>query len=150
MMNDKELVVKVAGFIIQPSVTGMNEVLGFLSVPGVPYRFVGGNVDYGEDIEEALLREIVEESGLNNLRIVRKLGIQNYYKEYIDANVERHDFLLVTSNTLPESWEHRVTGGGGDDGIVFRFKWLKTEEHELIDPEFRNYLNKEYIHELFC
>ncbi len=149
MMRDKELVVKVIGFIIQPNESGAYDILGFLSVPGVPYRLVGGNVDRGENLEEALVREIVEESGLKDLTIVRKLGIQKYYKEYIDANVERHDYLLTPNRTLPESWEHTVTGGGGDDGIVFRFKWLNRDEHEVIDPEFRNCLNKEYIQELF-
>ncbi|XID94903.1 NUDIX domain-containing protein [Paenibacillaceae bacterium WGS1546] len=149
MKPGKKLVIKVVGFIIQPNEKAENEILGFLSVPGVPYRFVGGNIDPGEAIEEALYREIEEESGLKGLRIVRKLGIQHYYKEFIDANVQRHDYLLMPTVKLPERWEHTGTGGGGDDGLVFKYKWLGKEEHGLIDPEFRDYLNKDYISELF-
>lgn len=78
-----------------------------MSVPGVPYRFVGGNVDPGEDLEDALFREIEEESGLKELQILRKLGTRQYYKEFIDANVERHDYLLTPLNILPKTWEHR-------------------------------------------
>lgn len=149
MKSGKKTVIKVVGYIIQPNEKSENEILGFLSVPGVPYRFVGGNVDPGEEIEDALFREVEEESGLKELKIIRKLGVRRYYKEYIDANVERHDYLLTPLNKLPEFWEHSGTGGGGDDGLVFRYKWLGKEDHRLIDPEFRDCINKEYIKELF-
>ena len=150
MKSDKRKVVKVAGFIIQPNENSEIEILGFLmNVPVAMYRIVGGNVDPGEKIEEALFREIEEESGLKNLRIIRKLGIQRYYKAYIDANVERHDFLLIPTDRLPDQWEHIGSGDGGDNGIVFKYKWLSRHEHHLVDPEFKGVLNKDYIPELF-
>lgn len=145
-LEGKRVVRKVAAFIIQPN---RKEILAFLSVPGVPYRFVGGNIEKDEGVVEALFREIEEESGLRELTTIRKIGIQRYYKAFIDANVERHDYLLMPAAELPERWDHTGTGGGGDDGLVFQFKWLKTGDLEHIDPEFRDYVNRELIPELY-
>ncbi|SYX83964.1 protein of unknown function [Paenibacillus alvei] len=63
--------------------------------------------------EEALYREMLEESGLTNLLLTMKLGVQYYYKAFIDSNVERHDFLAVPDRKLPEEWEYIGTGDGG-------------------------------------
>lgn len=149
MNPEAGFVQKAVGCIVRSNESGQHQLLGYLSDPGVPYRFVGGKVEAGEEPEAALLREIREESGLTGLTIVRKLGVQNYYKPYIAAYVVRHDYLLVPTMKLPERREHVVTGSGGDDGAVFRFEWLNSGEHDRIDPEFRDLVRDAYIPELF-
>lgn len=118
-------------------------------MPGVPYRFVGGNVDPGEGLIDALYREVMEESGLTNLSIVKKLGVQRYYKPFIDANVERHDYLLISNQILPDYWEHTGTGEGGDNGDVFNYQWITIDEIDLIDEEYQLQIRDEYRTDIF-
>ena len=142
---------KVAGFILRKNVKGQSELLvhEFGEDPSLPWRVPGGNVDEQELPEGALFREILEETGLEDLNIVRKLGIREYFKPYIQSNVERHDFLLAVPQNVPDSWEHEVTGGGGDTGAVFRFHWMGPEALERVDEEHRSYITPESIPELF-
>lgn len=149
MIPNKKLKRKVFGFIIQQNEEGDRSLLVYHCVPGVQYRFVGGNVDEGEELIEALYREIYEESGLEELTLVKKLGVQNYYKEFIDANVERHDYLLVPNKYLPQGWEHKCSGEGGDHGEVFRYQWITSNELDQIDIEFRNHVREEYKQDIF-
>ncbi|MNW49101.1 NUDIX domain protein [compost metagenome] len=149
MMTDKKLKKKVFGFIIQSNEEGDYSLLVYHCVPGVQFRFVGGNVDSGEELIDALFREIYEESGLNELTLVKKLGVQNYYKEFIDANVERHDYLLVSNKYLPQNWEHKCSGEGGDNGEVFKYQWITSDEIDQIDDEFRNHIKEEYKQDIF-
>ncbi|MEK4348001.1 NUDIX domain-containing protein [Paenibacillus sp. FSL P4-0184] len=65
---------KVYGFILQDNEVGEKTLLVYLNEPEVPFRLVGGNVDAGETEEEALFREIQEESGLKQFKLVKKIG----------------------------------------------------------------------------
>jgi len=104
MRPEKPLKKKAYGFIIQPNDKGEKSLLVYQNLSGAPYRVVGGNVDPGETEEEALFREVREESGLIDLRLIKKLGTHYYFKEFIDSNVERHDYLLIPESELPETW----------------------------------------------
>lgn len=142
---------KALAFILQPSSAGVPQLLfhSFTDSPDLPWRLLGGGVDAEESPEQALFRELEEETGLTHLTIVRKLGIQLYYKPYIQDNVERHDFLLRPQTPLPNSWSHTITGSGGDAGDIFDFHWLTADAKQAIDPEHGRYLTPEYIPEFF-
>jgi ADP-ribose pyrophosphatase YjhB (NUDIX family) len=112
---------KVYGFILQDNEVGEKTLLVYLNEPEVPFRLVGGNVDAGETEEEALFREIQEESGLKQFKLVKKIGTQYYYKDFIDANVERHDYLLIPETRLPEKWSFTGEGEGEDCGTIFNY-----------------------------
>uniref|UniRef100_UPI00403F8E94 hypothetical protein n=1 Tax=Paenibacillus sp. FSL K6-0276 TaxID=2921450 RepID=UPI00403F8E94 len=90
-----------------------------------------------------------EESGLKQFKLVKKIGTQYYYKDYIDANVERHDYLLIPETKLPEKWRFTGEGEGEDCGTVFNYQWIKQDEIYLLDKEFREYMSEKYIQELF-
>lgn len=149
MKANKPLKRKSFGFIVQTDPVGRKKLLVYSNVPGVQFRLPGGNIDPGDTAEVALFREILEESGLTNLLMTKKLGVQYYYKAFIDSNVERHDFLIVPDRKLPEEWEYIGTGDGGDRGSKFKYQWLTKEEIHLIDEEFRRDIIKSYLEELF-
>ena len=129
---------------------GVQELLvhSFAANPSLPWRFPGGGIE-GESIESGLIREIREESGLEGLNIIRKLGIQRYFKAYSGCYIERHDFLLKITSECPDNWEHTVHGSGNDSGEVFLFQWIRPELIYRIDPEHHKFLDAKHIPELF-
>ncbi|MXY48985.1 MAG: hypothetical protein F4Y38_06730 [Gemmatimonadetes bacterium] len=96
-----------------------------------------------------MYRELFEESGLGPLKLLRKLGVHRYYKEFIRSQVERHDFLLLAPNHTPDQWSHRVTGGDGDIKCIFSYRWLQKDEFDLLSDELTTFVTLEHIPELF-
>lgn len=100
--------------------------------PEAGIQVPAGTVEDGEAVEDALFREIAEESGLTNLSITRKLGEYIYFNEYKGENQERHVFLLTINHcVVAEQWTHIVTGGGEDEGLYFCYSWKPIETVHL-------------------
>ncbi len=142
---------KVAAFIVRINAQESGELLvhSFADEPSLPRRVPGGGVHLEETPEQAVQREILEETGLENLHLVRKLGVHHYYKAYIQADVERHDFLFFLATPAPNTWDHQVEGNGADAGANFRYDWVKAGQLDHIDEEFRRFITPNYLPELF-
>jgi 8-oxo-dGTP pyrophosphatase MutT (NUDIX family) len=115
----------------------------------LPLRFPGGGIDEDESIETALHRELKEEAGLADVKIIRKLGVVRYFKQYSQKFIERHDYLILADNTAKDRWSHEVAGSGSDAGEVFKFRWVSAEEFHLIDIELQKFVDESHIPELF-
>jgi 8-oxo-dGTP pyrophosphatase MutT (NUDIX family) len=84
-----------------------------------------GRLEAEEELEAALLREIAEESGLENVRVVGELpDFENHYKN----RYENHGFHVVVDGEGSDEWEHVVVGEGDDAGLTFYFRWVPIED----------------------
>jgi 8-oxo-dGTP diphosphatase len=151
MTEQSPLKRKVSAFILRKVPGSADQILvhSFVGDPTMLLRVPGGGIYEGEAVEEALFREIREETGLVNPRLLRKLGVDSYSKTFTQANIERHNFLLRVPGTMPDTWEHRATGLGNDVGKRFLYQWIGVEDLDLVDEEYRVYMTPENIPELF-
>lgn len=119
---------KVLAYITRKHL-GRDEILVFLhrDHPEAGLQVPGGTVDPGEDLVEAILREIFEESGLvfDKADIAQMLGETHYQRKDIPEINHRHYFLIRTKG-LAGSWAHTVHSSGADDGLVFLYSWMET------------------------
>jgi ADP-ribose pyrophosphatase YjhB (NUDIX family) len=79
-----------------------------------------GRLEHGETLEQGLLRELDEETGLRAVRIVRELPDFEAVYENFSQN---HAFHLVAEEELPETWRHEVHGDGTDTGLTHVCTW---------------------------
>ena len=87
-----------------------------------------GTCEPDERPEVAILREAHEETGLDNLRIVKYLGDTDYdLRPYADKIQHRHFFQLAVETPVPDQWVHIETSGGKGPGHPFKFYWLPIE-----------------------
>lgn len=108
-----------------------------------PYHIPGGGVDPGETPSEGVIREIEEESGLVGLVPTQYIG--QWIREEHDTILQRHFFLFYAPNSLPDHWEHMVTGTGDDAGIIYRYKWILPNEALRLHLIYHPYLNAKHL-----
>jgi 8-oxo-dGTP pyrophosphatase MutT (NUDIX family) len=78
-----------------------------------------GSVEPGEDLVEAVRREVLEETGLAETQVVRHLGRDEAF------GCERHFFHLLGGASAAERWVHweRHRSDGEAEPIAFELFW---------------------------
>jgi ADP-ribose pyrophosphatase YjhB (NUDIX family) len=82
----------------------------------------GGMLPF-EAIEAAALREVREETGLENVRYVEQVGFVEVPLEDPGGPSMTNFVHLEATSDGDASWEHRVTGEGDDLGMTFLCRW---------------------------
>lgn len=85
------------------------------------YQVPGGTVEENEAIEGALLREVYEESGLNDFDMIEKIG-ESWLRDEKNKTC-RFFYRLHINKNVPDTFEHKVSGNGEDAGLVFIYEW---------------------------
>lgn len=142
---------KAFAFVVDRGDDGNPRLLAFQFAdrPDLPLRLPGGNLEEGEAPEAGMRRELREEAGTGVCTVRRLIGVRHYWKEFIGAFVERHDFL-VDAPELPRSdFSCTVQSNDEDSGDLLNYRWLTVEELPLLDEEFRRDITSESLPELF-
>jgi len=114
--------------------------------PDAPLQITGGGVLDGETPEQALERELKEETAFDPLPVIRKIGVAE--TPWILRDVKRH-FYLLDGSSLPESWIHTVTGNGADQGERYHYAWYSVDQHPDLAGDLGYFLNPEAAPELY-
>lgn len=119
---------KVLAYIFRNN-SGVKELLVFnhRAYPEVSPQVPAGTVEVGESPELAILREVYEESGLTLQKPSFYIGEYDYYREDINEYQSRHVYAFEVDG-LADKWEHIVSDGEEDKGMVFDYFWLPVEE----------------------
>ncbi|MDX2244168.1 MAG: NUDIX domain-containing protein [Leptolyngbyaceae cyanobacterium bins.302] len=145
--------VGVAAYIVRKSAQGGYQLLFFThpDCEEAPVQVPGGGVDAGETLEQALYREVWEESGLTELVFIRKLGMTaTCWIQPRKLISQRHYFLLEAISDTPDQWQHTVKGDGIDAGTVFSYFWQNGDRDLPLLPDSGGaFLYPEHVPELF-
>lgn len=93
-------------------------VFDHADVPEAGTQVPGGTVQHGEAVERAALRELAEETGVTDARVLGLVG--PYLERMADGGMVLRHVASVSIDTLPDdAWRHVVTGSGIDAGMRF-------------------------------
>jgi 8-oxo-dGTP pyrophosphatase MutT (NUDIX family) len=118
-------------------VTQNNNILVFRHVE-YSYEEIGlqvpsGTVKEGEELETAALRELIEETGFSDFKIVSYLGIANYDQSpYRNEIHERHFYLAKPTKELPERWFSQEDHDGKQEPTKFECFWIPVTKGHII------------------
>jgi 8-oxo-dGTP pyrophosphatase MutT (NUDIX family) len=101
--------------------TAVDELLVFDVVddPARKAMVPGGRLDAGETPEEAAVREVLEETGIE-VRLVRDLGAR-------ESGYLMHFFQAVPNEATSDEWEHRHPPGIESEALV-RCRWVQIRQ----------------------
>ncbi len=130
---------------------GKDELLIFAhrDYPAAGLQVPAGTVEEGEELEAAVQREVLEESGLEDFSEIHYVGIQDFIHEGRSEIPHRSFYLLIYSGKSPREFSFEVKGSGTDRGLVFNYSWIALDklpkliaDHDILVPELREYLAK--------
>lgn len=99
---------------------GITELLVFHH-PNAAVQIVKGTVEPGENLTDAALRELAEESGIVSVTSVESKG--SWFVEI--SNQTWNFFLCSTEEHLPDSWDFYTLDDGG---LVYSFFWFPVHQ----------------------
>lgn len=108
------------------------------------FRLFSGGVDEGEDIQEGVLREVVEESGLHDFEYVEKIAeaITHYHNNLRNVNRAAHAtcllVILKSRDLVPVQLEEHEK---------FSLVWVSAQE--ILDNWDSRNENKDYDHWIY-
>lgn len=127
MINSQCLMVhKVVAYI-----TRGRELLLFehAGMPEAGLQVPAGTIEPDEPLDDALWREIAEESGITPKVLKFRAWLNAIH--YPNLDLVRHFAWLEADHDLPNQWIHSVTGTGEDHGLAFAFRWEPNPPPEL-------------------
>ncbi len=116
---------KVLAYILRKSKNSF-EVLVFEHVdyPEAGIQVPAGTVLLNESLNDAVLREVREETGIQGAEIQKHLGCFEYFREDRQEMHMRNVYQLTTNQELPTNWIHHVISHDEDNKLKFKCYWM--------------------------
>jgi 8-oxo-dGTP diphosphatase len=108
--------------------------------PQAGVQIPAGTIRAGELPEVAVRREVEEETGLADLRLVGHLGTYDHRTNPLNVppgheHQRRHAFHLEAHGAVDESWLHWERGDGDTIPIAFEIYWIPLRTAaDLLEP----------------
>ena len=99
--------------------------------PQAGIQVPAGTIEDGESPEAAVMREVYEESGLGNLRLVSFLGTseRDLRQQGRDEIQQRYFFHLTCDDDCRETWSHLELNPHGEyKAVRFDFSWAALDD----------------------
>jgi ADP-ribose pyrophosphatase YjhB (NUDIX family) len=128
--------IRVAAYVIRNRAVPEVLVFDHIGMPEAGTQVPAGGVKSGEELEEAVLREVAEETGLLTAAVVRQIAVES--KPHPDTGQPRRTtfFFLQASAETRDAWKHHVKGDGEDVGLTFACRFLPLPlEQPLADDQ---------------
>ncbi|MGW8847769.1 NUDIX hydrolase [Streptomyces xiamenensis] len=116
--------IRVAAYVIRHRAVPELLVFDHIGMPEAGTQVPAGGVRSGEGLEEAVLRDVAEETGLLTAAVVRQIAVED--KPRPDTGQPRRTgfFHLQAPAGTANEWEHHVHGDGDDAGLMFACRFL--------------------------
>ncbi|QKG19957.1 NUDIX hydrolase [Actinomadura verrucosospora] len=116
--------IRVAAYVIRHRAVSELLVFDHVGMPQAGTQIPAGGVRPGEHLEQAVLREVAEETGLLTATVVRHITTED--KPHPDTRQPRRTtyFKLHAPATTADAWHHTVRGDGDDAGLTFACRFL--------------------------
>lgn len=122
--------IRVAAYVIRNRSSPELLVFDHVDAPEAGTQIPAGGVDPGEALEDAVIREVAEETGLTGVSVIGAIATDD--RPHSETGQPRRTtfFHLTAPVDTADAWEHRVEGEGEDAGMVFacRFQPLPLSE----------------------
>ena len=116
-------VTRVAAYVVRDGRRGRELLVFAPRGLGARVQVPAGRRRAGEDAGVAVLREVLEESGLEDVAPVSVLGTQIWTHFETGDVYPTVYFELMAGGGGPRAWEHTVGGEGVDRGMIFDCRW---------------------------
>ncbi|MEV0220981.1 NUDIX domain-containing protein [Streptomyces sp. NPDC050704] len=116
--------IRVAAYVIRHRAVPEVLVFDHIGLPEAGTQVPAGGVRTGEGLEEAVLREIAEETGLLTATVVRQITVEDKPHPDTGQPLRTSFFFLRVGADTPDAWDHHVTGDGDDAGLTFACRFL--------------------------
>lgn len=100
-----------------------------------------GTVERGEDPRDAVVREIIEESGLATFQNLRHLITDVWNRRASPPKRYVRSFYHASVYENRDTWTHTVTGTGEERGETFEYSWVALPTQAEFTLDLDDYLH---------
>ncbi|MBE1532665.1 NUDIX hydrolase [Actinomadura algeriensis] len=128
--------IRVAAYVVRQRAVPELLVFDHVGMPEAGTQVPAGGVRPDERPEQAVVREVAEETGLLGVSVVRRLTVEDKPHPITRRPRRTTYFHLRAPAATADAWHHTVRGEDGDAGLTFACRFLPLPlERPLADDQ---------------